>query len=78
MPTVLRWRGHRFVFFSLDEGEPPHVHVLKDRMEAKFWLSDCRLARSKGFAHHELNRLETVVQEHREAFLRAWHDHFGG
>ena len=34
-------------------------------------------ARSKGFAHHELNRLETVVQEHREAFLRAWHDHFG-
>ena len=23
MPTVLRWRGYQFLFYSLDEGEPP-------------------------------------------------------
>ena len=29
MPTVLRWRGYKFLFFNLDEVEPPHIHVVK-------------------------------------------------
>ncbi len=27
MPTVLRIRGYRFFFFSLEGNEPPHIHV---------------------------------------------------
>ena len=54
MPTVLRWRGYKFLFFSLEEGEPPHVHVRKGSGQAKFWLSDCQLAKERGFADHEL------------------------
>ena len=54
MPTVLRWRGYQFLFYSLDEGEPPHVHVRKGRCQAKFWLSDCQLAKTKGLAEHEV------------------------
>ena len=77
MPTILRWRGYKFLFFSLDEGEPPHVHVSKGEGQAKFWLADCRLARSKGFADRELNQIRRKVEEHREEFLRAWHEHFG-
>ena len=49
MPTVFRWKGYKFLFFSLDEGEPPHVHVTKGSGQAKFWLADCRLAKSRGF-----------------------------
>jgi hypothetical protein len=48
MPTVLRWRGYQFLFYSLDEGEPPHIHVRRGRSQAKFWLSDCQLAKAKG------------------------------
>jgi Domain of unknown function (DUF4160) len=77
MPTVLRWRGYQFLFYSLDEGEPPHIHVRRGRCQAKFWLSDCQLAKAKGFAEHELRQIRKKVEEHREELLRAWHEHFG-
>ncbi len=34
MPTLLRWRGYRFFFYSADGWEPPHIHVYKDGKEA--------------------------------------------
>ena len=48
--------GYQFLFYSLDEGEPPHIHVRRGRSQAKFWLSDCQLAKAKGFAEHELRQ----------------------
>jgi Domain of unknown function (DUF4160) len=77
MPTVLRWRGYQFLFYSLDEGEPPHIHVRKGRGQAKFWLSDCQLAKARGFADHELRQVRQKIEKQREELLRAWHDHFG-
>lgn len=41
MPTVLRLGPYRFFFYSVDRGEPPHVHVRRDRGTAKFWLDPC-------------------------------------
>ena len=38
MPTVLRWNGYRFYFFSNEGFEPPHIHVDKGEFSAKFWL----------------------------------------
>jgi hypothetical protein len=38
MPVVFRHKGFRFLFYS-NEGdlrEPPHIHVIKDRIDAKF------------------------------------------
>jgi len=35
MPTLLRWKGYRFFFYSADGWEPPNVHVAKDGKEAK-------------------------------------------
>jgi hypothetical protein len=75
MPTVLRWRGYQFLFYSLDEGEPPHIHVRRN--QAKFWLSDCQLAKARGFADHELRQIRRKIEEQREELLRAWHEHFG-
>ena len=77
MPTVFRWKGFKFLFFSLDEGEPPHVHVMKGSGQAKFWLSDCRLAKSRGFADHERRAVGRKIEERREDLLRAWYEHFG-
>ena len=76
MPTIFRWRGYRFLFYSLDEGEPPHIHVVKNEYQAKFWLGNVRLERSVGFKDHELNRIERVIKEHREEFLEAWNEYF--
>ena len=77
MPTVLRWQGYKFLFFSLEEGEPPHVHVTKGGGQAKFWLSDCRLVRASGSADRELRQIQRKVEEHREELPRAWHEHVG-
>jgi hypothetical protein len=71
LPTVARWRGYRFSFYSREPDEPPHVHGLKGGGQAKFWLSDCSLARSTGFAAHELTRIARKVRQDRELLLRA-------
>lgn len=61
MPTVLREGPYRFYFYSHDLEEPPHVHVDRDDMTAKFWLEPVGLARNIGFKPHELRRLEEIV-----------------
>ncbi|NDW04119.1 DUF4160 domain-containing protein [Jiella sp. 40Bstr34] len=77
MPTVLQWRGHRFLFYSKEIGEPPHIHVLKDAKQMKVWLRDLRLARNAGFAGHEINAIMKIVAENQDRFLEAWDDYFG-
>jgi len=80
MPTLLRWKGHRFFFYSADLWEPAHIHVTKDGREAKIWLHDMSVAVNLGYAAHELNdivRTVRTVRAHRDAFVEAWNDHAG-
>jgi len=55
-----------------------HVHVEGGDGSAKFWLAPVRLHISRGFARHELSHLQRLVVEHREHFVRAWHEYFKG
>jgi hypothetical protein len=73
MPTIARIGPYRFFFYGNEGSEPPHVDVQRERMLAKFWLDPVSLARSTGFAAHELREVQRTVEEHREAFLEAWH-----
>jgi hypothetical protein len=76
MPTLLRWNGYRFFFYSADGGEPPHVHVCRAEQEAKIWLSDLTVAVNFGYSAQELGEIVRKAREQREAFLEAWNDHF--
>ena len=76
MPTVLRIRGYRFFFVSLDRGEPPHIHVRRENMVAKLWLEPVALERAGGFSRGELNAIAKLVHEHRERILESWHEFF--
>jgi len=49
MPTVLRYSGHRFFFFSNEGNEPPHTHVETAENYARFWLDPVVLVRSVGY-----------------------------
>jgi hypothetical protein len=69
-------RGIRFFFYSLEDGEPPHIHVESSGKTAKFWLDPVELARSNGFCPQELTRLRATVIERRYEFLEARHAHF--
>ena len=77
MPTILRIRAYRFFFVSVDRSEPPHVHVRRDNMVAKFWLEPLALERAGGFSRAELNAIARIVEEHREQFVRSWYEFFG-
>lgn len=74
---MLRSGPYRFYFYSHEPNEPPHVHVDRDDLSAKFWLRPVALAANLGFASHELRRIERLVEQHRLHFLEAWNDHFG-
>jgi hypothetical protein len=49
VPALLRVRGYRFFFFSMEGREPPHIHVAHAGRYAKFWLEPVTLAEVRGF-----------------------------
>jgi len=77
MPTVLRSGPYRFYFYSHEPNEPPHVHVDRDDLSAKFWLEPVSLARNFGFSPKELGRTQRLVIQHQAAFLETWYGHLG-
>ena len=77
MPTVLPTGPYRFYFYSHESHEPPHVHVDRDDLSAKFWLQPVGLARNLGFSPNELRRIQKLIAQHQPALLEAWHGHLG-
>jgi hypothetical protein len=75
---LLRVGGYRFFFYSLEDREPPHIHVAHAGRYAKFWLDPVALASNRGFRSHELTALGELVLENREFFLEQWDAYFGG
>ena len=78
MPALLRVRGYRFFFFSLEGREPPHIHVAHAGRYAKFWLDLVELTNNRGFRDHELSEIRKIVIENKEFFLEKWHEYFSG
>ena len=78
MPVLLRVGGYRFFFYSLEDREPPHIHVAHAGRYAKFWLDSMTLASSRGFRSHELTTIRQLVEENREFFLEKWNAYFSG
>jgi hypothetical protein len=75
--TVLRSGPYRFYFYSHEPNEPPHVHVDRDDLSAKFWLDPVALAPNFGFNARELGLLYGIIVEHQQQLLEAWHGYFG-
>jgi hypothetical protein len=77
MPTVLRIGPYSFRFYAADIDEPPHVHVIRDRAQSKFWLEpQVRLEWQRGFRPHDVNIMRKLVEEHRSFLLEKWREHF--
>lgn len=76
MPTVLRISGYRFFFFSLEGSEPPHIHIERNDLYAKFWIDPVALARNRGFRSHELTRIRRLVEKNKILIEEKWNEHF--
>jgi len=77
MPTVLRSGPYRAFFYAGDRHEPPHVHIERDKCQAKYWLQPVALASSSGFSRGELMDIYKLISEHQVILLEKWHDYFG-
>lgn len=75
MPFVLI-EGYRFGFFSLDRGEPPHVHIFRDNAEAKIWLQRLEVEWNHGYNQRELNRVLELTRQNQAKLPEMWHEHF--
>ena len=75
-PTVKRVGPYRFFFYGNEGFEPPHVHVRRERMLAKFWLGPVELASSTGFRAHELAEIRRIVVREEQELQEAWHEFF--
>jgi hypothetical protein len=78
VPVLLRVRGYRFFFYSLEDREPPHIHVAHAGRYAKFWLDPVALASNRGFRSYELTVIRELVLENRDLFLEKWNAYFSG
>lgn len=79
MPVILRQEGYKFFFYA-NEGnprEPIHIHVRKDGMEAKFWLTPAvRIAYNDGFDARAQRALITVIEANVSLIERKWYEFF--
>jgi hypothetical protein len=77
MPTILRIGPYRFYFHSHEPNEPPHIHIDRDNLSAKFWLDLVDLAYNLGFSARELRRIQSLVEAQQTELLEAWNGYFG-
>ena len=77
-PTVFRWKGYRFCFFSREEPRV-HIHVRDAGGQAKFWIEpEVELERNYGLKEDALSEILSVVKERKQEILNAWREHFSG
>ena len=78
MPRVSGIAGpYWFFFYSFDWAEPPHVHVRRERKEAKFWIAPVDIAWNDGFSPKELNGIRRIIIGNESLIIEAWHEHCG-
>lgn len=76
MPTVFRDGPYRFFFYSGEGNEPPHIHVRRDDLIAKFWLDPIRLQNSGGFSPIALRRIQAIISLRIRELMEAWNEKF--
>jgi hypothetical protein len=75
MPTVLRWKGYKFFFYS-DEEDRPHIHIKNQNAQAKYWLETVEFVKAEGFSQKELNVIKKKIIEEQDLLLEKWNDYF--
>jgi len=72
MPVILREKGYEFSFVMFDLQEPIHVHVRRDRNQAKYWVEPVNLAWMRGYHPHELNEIERIIRDNHSYIRKTW------
>ncbi len=75
-PTVFRYKGYRFFFFSREE-KRIHIHVISSDGEAKIWLDPkIEVEKSLGYNSSQINEIIEQVEIHEDEIRRSWKGFF--
>ncbi len=78
MPVVLTIDGFKFRFFSNENDEPAHVHIVKGDGNAKFWLlPELVEAYAYGYTVRERRIIRELVESNQDFLISKWNDYFG-
>jgi len=75
MPTVFRYEGYRFFFFS-DDHLPRHIHIEKGGSYVRIELSNLKVTDSYRISAKEIRKLQKIVESKREMLTGAWDEYF--
>jgi len=75
MPTILKYNGFRFFFFS-NEHTPEHIHIEKGGGYAKVKLENLKLIENYQFSKKDIKIILKIVEENKDNFLKAWNEYF--
>ena len=77
MPTILRKNGFRFFFYSRENGEPPHIHVIGHGGEAKLWLNPIEIVGIYNLGPKDQREILKITEENVKLFLDNWSEWHG-
>ena len=78
MPVVLIINGYKFKFYSNENDEPPHIHIVKAGGKAKYWLvPTVEEEYSYGFTVRERRDIRELVLANSTLLIDKWNDYFG-
>ena len=72
MPTIYRFEGFRFFFYSNEGNEPPHIHISKNDCEMKVWLRTLVVDYSFGFKPSEERIILKIIRNNQKRFISEW------
>ena len=84
MPVILRKDRVLYLFYANEfyatkgaPREPPHIHAIKNGIDAKFWLGPpVKMAYNDGHDARTLRQMVQTVEANAVFFMEAWSEFF--
>ncbi len=78
MPTIFIINGFRFYFYSHENDEPVHVHIVRGDANGKVWLEpEIVIAYMHGFKAKEIKQIMEIINEEVITLKKKWNEYFG-
>ncbi len=78
MPVVLTIDGYKFKFYSNENDEPPHIHIVKAEGNSKYWLlPNLEEAYTYGYTVRERRKIRQLVEANKTLLINKWNEYFG-
>ena len=75
MPTIFRYDGYRFYFYS-NEHLPEHIHIENGDGYARVELDTLEVTDSYNLKSKEIKLIIKLVKKHKKEIEEAWNEYF--